>query len=66
MKETRERSNLKSKRFVTQEMAREFSLFERALLVFEEQDTNKEWYTESAEAVQNVIWCYRVIYNEKK
>ena len=47
-------------------MEREFSLFERALLFFEAQDPNKEWYTESAEAAQNVIWCYHVIYNEKK
>ena len=36
------------KRFMMQEMTREFSLFEKALLVFEAQDPNKEWYTESA------------------
>ena len=47
-------------------MARGFSLFDKALLVFEAQDPNVEWYTESADAVQNVIWCYRVIYKEKK
>ena len=49
MKETKERrSNLKSKRYVTQKMTRELSLFEKALSVFEAQDPNKESYTESA------------------
>ena len=49
-----------------QEMARGFSLFEEALLVFEAQDLNIEWYTRVAAAVQNAIQCYRVIYDEKK
>ena len=43
------------KRFTTQEMARGFSLFEEALLVFEAQDLNVEWYTKVAAAVQNAI-----------
>ena len=47
-------------------MARVFSLFEEALLVFEAQDPNVEWYTKVAAAVQNAIQCYRVIYEEKK
>ncbi|XP_057575413.1 tigger transposable element-derived protein 1-like isoform X2 [Hippopotamus amphibius kiboko] len=54
------------KRFTTQEMARGFSLFEAALLVFEAQDPNVERYTKVAAAVQNAIQCYRVIYDEKK
>ena len=54
------------KRFMTQEMARGFSLFEEALLVFEAQDPNVEQYTKVAAAVQNAIQCYRVIYDEKK
>ena len=33
------------KRFTTREMARGFSLSEEALLVFEAQDPNIEWYT---------------------
>ena len=49
-----------------QEMARGFSLFEEALLVFEAQDPDTEWYTKAAAAVQNAIQCYRVIYDEKK
>ena len=49
-----------------QEMARGFSLFEKALLVFEAQDPNVEQYTKVAAAVQNAIHCYRVIYHEKK
>ena len=54
------------KRFMTQEVARGFSLFEEALLVFESQDRNVERYTKVAAAIQNAIQCYRVIYNEKK
>ena len=54
------------KRFMTQEMARGFSLFEEALLVFDAQDLNVESYTKVAAAVQNAIQCYRVIYDEKK
>ena len=49
-----------------QEMARGFSLFEEALLVFETQDPNVERYTKVAADVQNAIQCYRVIYDEKK
>ena len=53
------------KRFTSLETAR-FSLFEEALLVFEAQDPNIEWYMKVAAAVQNAIQCYRVIYEEKK
>ena len=49
-----------------QEMARGFPLFEEALLVFEVQDPNVEWYTKVAAAIQNPIHCYHVIYDEKK
>ena len=51
------------KRFTMQEMARGFSLFEEALLVFEAQDSNVEWYTKVAAAVQNAVQCYCVIYD---
>ena len=54
------------KRFTMQEMARGFSLFEEALLVFEAQNLKVEWYTKVAAAVQNAIQCYCVIYDEKK
>ena len=54
------------KRFTTQEMAREFSLFEEALLISEAQDLNVEWYRKVAAAIQNAIQCYRVICDEKK
>ena len=53
-------------RFTMQEMARGFSLFEEALLVFEAQDLNIELYMKVATAVQNAIQCYHVIYDEKK
>ena len=54
------------KRFMILEIARGFSLFEEALLVFEAQNPNVEYYTKFAAAVQNVIQCCRVIYEEKK
>ena len=54
------------KRFMKQEMARGFSLFEEALLVFEAQDPNVEWYTKVAAAIKNAIRCYHVIYDRKK
>ena len=47
-------------------MARESSLFEEALLVFEAQDPNLQWYPKVAAAIQNAIQCYLVIYDEKK
>ena len=54
------------KRFTMQGMARGFSLFEEALLVFEAHDPNIERCTKFAAAVQNAIQCYCVIYDEKK
>ena len=55
-----------AKRFTMQEMARGFSLFAEALLVFEAQDPNAEQYTKVTATVQNAIQCYCVIYDEKK
>ena len=49
-----------------QEMARGFSLCEEALLVFEAQDQNVDWYMKPAAAIQNAIQCYHVIYDKKK
>ena len=49
-----------------QEMARGFSLFEKALLVFEAQDPNVEQYTKVAAAIQKAIQCYRVVYDGQK
>ena len=54
------------KRCTMQEMARGFSLFEEALLDFEVQEPNVEWYTKVAAAIQNTVQCYHVIYDEKK
>ena len=54
------------KRFMTQEMARGFSLFEEALLFFEAQDPNVERYSKAAAAVQNAVQCYRVICDVKQ
>ena len=53
-------------RFTTQKVARGFSLFEEALLIFEAQGPKVEWYMKVAAAVQNAIQRYRVIYDEKK
>ena len=49
-----------------QEMARGFSSFEEALLVFVAQDPHIERYTKVAAAIQNAIQWYRVICDEKK
>ena len=46
------------KRFTTQEMARGFSLFAEALLVFEAQDKNIERYMKVAATRQNAIPCH--------
>ena len=54
------------KRFTMQEMAKRFSVFEEALLVFEAKDPNVERYTKDAAAIQNAIQCYRVICEEEK
>ena len=35
-------------------------------MVFEALDPNIEWYTKLAAAFKNAIWCYCVIYDEKK
>ena len=48
-----------------QEMARGFSLFEEALLAFEAQDPNVDWYVKVAAAIENAIQFYHVIYDEK-
>ena len=45
---------------------RGFSLFEEALLVFEAQDLNVEWYMKFAAAIQNAIQYHHVIYDKKK
>ena len=54
------------KRFMTQEMARGFSLFKEALLVFEALDPNVERYMKVVATVENEIQCYHVNYDEKK
>ena len=53
------------KRFIIQEMANGF-FFEEALLVFETQDLNVDWYMKVAAAVQQAIQCYHVIHDEEK
>ena len=55
------------KRFMMQEMASAIFLSEEAILFFEEQDLNAEWYTKVATKIQNVaIQCYHYIYIKKK
>ena len=57
-KQEKEEVTDEPKRFTMQEMARGFSLFEEALLVFQAQDPNVEPYMK--------IQCYLIIYGEKK
>ena len=54
------------KRFMMRKIARGFSLFEEALLVFEAQDLNVEWYMKVAAAVENAIQCYHLILMRKR
>ncbi|KAB0343738.1 hypothetical protein FD754_020664 [Muntiacus muntjak] len=54
------------KGFRMQEMARGVFLSEEAMLVFEEQDLNAEWYTKVATTLQKAIQCYHIIHDEKK
>ena len=49
-----------------QEIARRVSLSEESLLAFEAQNLNIEQYTQEAQAVQNAMQCYRVVYDENK
>ena len=51
------RKKKEPKSFSTQKIERGFSLFEEALLIFEAQDPNVEWYTKAAAAIQNAIQC---------
>ena len=51
---------------MTQEMARRFSFFEEALLVFEAQDQNVEQYRKVLAAIQKVTQCHQIIYDGKK
>ena len=54
------------KKFLTQETARGFSLFEEALLVSEAQDSGTEQDIKFAAVVQNAVQFYCVIYDEAK
>ena len=42
-------------------MAREFSLLEDVLLVFEAQDMNIEWYTKVASVIQKSICLQQTV-----
>jgi len=47
-------------------MARTFSFFEEALLVFEAQDQNVEQYRKVLAAIQKVTQCHQIIYDGEK
>ena len=49
------------KRFMMQEMTREFSLFEETLLVFEAWNLNVLQFAKVLGAIQNAIQCYCAI-----
>ena len=54
------------KRFTLQGIAGGCSVFEEALLIFEPQDPNVDWYTKVAAAIHNAVYCCLVIYDRKK
>ena len=51
---------------MTQKMARGFSLFEEALLVFNSMDPNVEGDMKFVAAIQDEIKCYHIIYDKKR
>ena len=51
---------------MTQEMARGFSLFKEALLIFEIQDPTVESLMRVTTATKNAAQCYHVTYDEQK
>ncbi|KAI6646855.1 Tigger transposable element-derived protein 1-like isoform X4 [Oopsacas minuta] len=54
------------KKFETKMMAKGFSLIEKALAIFQNQDPNDERFSKVATSVRDSFECYRIIWNEKK
>lgn len=54
------------KRFTLQGTAGGFSVFEEALLTFEPQDPNVDWYTKVAAAIHSAVYCCLVVCDRKK
>uniref|UniRef100_A0AAQ5X1R0 HTH CENPB-type domain-containing protein n=1 Tax=Amphiprion ocellaris TaxID=80972 RepID=A0AAQ5X1R0_AMPOC len=54
------------KKFETKLLAEGFSLIDKAIALFEQQDPNIERCTKVANQMNDAIQCYRIIYDEKK
>ena len=54
-KEGKEEEVTELKRFASQGITGEFSVFEEALLTLEPQDPNVEWYTKFVAAIHNAV-----------
>ena len=52
--------------FETKLLAEGFSLIEKALAIFEQQDPNVEHCTKVSNQISDAIQCYRIIYDKKK
>ena len=54
------------RKFDTKLMAEAFTLIEKGLQLFENQDPNAERFSKVSTAIRDTINCYQIIYDEKK
>ncbi|XP_068247804.1 tigger transposable element-derived protein 1-like [Palaemon carinicauda] len=64
--EEEEETPVPMKKFETKLLAEGFSLIDKAIALFEQQDPNIERCTKVANQLNDAIQCYRIIYDEKK
>ena len=66
MKRDKWRSNWRAVEIHNVGNGKEIFFIEKGLLVFEVQNPDVEQYTKVAAAIQSIIQCFRVIYDEEK
>ncbi|XP_068204617.1 tigger transposable element-derived protein 1-like [Palaemon carinicauda] len=64
--EEEEETPVPMKKFETKLLAEGFSLIDKGIALFEQQDPNIERCTKVANQLNDAIQCYRIIYDEKK
>ncbi|XP_068229516.1 tigger transposable element-derived protein 1-like [Palaemon carinicauda] len=64
--EEEEETPVPMKKFETKLLAEGFSLIDKAIALFEQQDPSIERCTKVANQLNDAIQCYRIIYDEKK
>uniref|UniRef100_A0A3Q3D260 HTH CENPB-type domain-containing protein n=1 Tax=Hippocampus comes TaxID=109280 RepID=A0A3Q3D260_HIPCM len=65
-KEVEDETPVPMKKFETKLLAEGFSLIDKAIALFEQQDPNIERCTKVANQMNDAIQCYRIIYDAKK